>query len=633
MLQRLSIQDLAIIDHLTLDFAPGFTVLTGETGAGKSVILGALNLVLGERAGAEDIRTGCDLGVAEALFDAGRVPGVLALLREWGLLDGEDPADESPGPEEKRTEAAETAAVSRGRSAPESASHRHAADAANVELVLRREVTTQGRSRCLVNGRLVPLGQMRRIGDRLVDLHGQHQHQSLLQVEVHREILDEFGGESLGQALAAYAQLFAQRQDAVRSLRELDRDERELERRKDMLEYQIREIRSAAPLPGEDAALEEERLRLQHADALGRHTMGAHAALYEAVLGEPTVTDLLTQCEEMVGQAARLEPSLEDTGRRIAALRAETADVASVLRAYAESLENDPVRLAEVEDRVHVLRQLRRKYGATIEDVLAEAKRMETELHGLTHRDEERERLGAERARLERDLVKAADAVTALRRAAGERFARTLGRELKDLEMPDVRFEVRLASPEAACSAGVPPASGGAGVPPDDNILTWPDGRRRRLYPHGADEVEFLLSPNRGEEPRPLRRVASGGELSRIMLALKIVMRRLAQVPTLIFDEIDTGISGRTGTRIGQKMAALGEDCQVVCITHLPQIAARATAHYVVRKGVARGRTLTRVERLDAPADRALEIARLLGGQADSAIALRHAQELLAEGR
>ena len=169
-------------------------------------------------------------------------------------------------------------------------------------------------------------------------------------------------------------------------------------------------------------------------------------------------------------------------------------------------------------------------------------------------------------------------------------------------------------------------------VPPDDNVVAWPDGRRRRLHPHGADEVEFLLSPNRGEELRPLRRVASGGELSRIMLALKVVMRRLAQVPTLVFDEIDTGISGRTGTRIGEKMAALGEDCQVVCITHLPQIAARASAHFVVRKGVARGRTLTRVERLDAEGDRAVEIARLLGGQADSAIALRHARELLAEG-
>ncbi|MBN1868020.1 DNA repair protein RecN [Candidatus Sumerlaeota bacterium] len=621
MLVRLRIKNLAIIDDLTLDLSDGFTVLTGETGAGKSIILGALNLVLGERASAEDVRSGCDSAEVEALFDLSGSPQVRELLGEMGPSD-----------------ASETA-----------------------ELVVRREVSAQGRSRCLANGRLATLAQVRTIGDLLVDLHGQHQHQSLLRVELHREILDDFAGDSIAPDLNAYRALFDRYGEAMRRLRALDRDEREIERQKGILEFQVDEIRKASLEPGEDERLEEERRRLEHAESLGRSTLGATDLLYEGETQETTAADLFGQAKNLVAEAARLDPSLEPELRRLESLHSELQDVARSLRSYADSLEHDPERLAEVEDRVHLIRSLKRKYGASIEEILAEGARFAEELHALTHGREEQERLETERAELEKKMVRAAESLSAGRREAADKFSRALSRHLKDLEMPSVRFEVRLDREEAARSAGVDEVDGVDGVDEVDRVdrikrsprstastlstsstpstvsaaggahaIPFPGGATYRVHEWGVDQVEFLISPNPGEELKALRRIASGGELSRIMLALKALMSAQDQVPTLVFDEIDTGISGKTGTRVGEKMAALGERRQVVCITHLPQIAARAASHFAVRKVREKGRTLTRVERLD-PKDRVGEIARLLGGQEESALALRHARELLAQ--
>ena len=614
MLLRLHIEDLAIIDALTLDFTDGFTALTGETGAGKSIILGALNLVMGERASSDDVRTGCESAVAEALFDVSACARLRDLLAEWGLLEGDVVLP--------------TGVFGKKRPGTPNGP---------VDLVLRREIGAQGRSRCLANGRMVTLAQLRQIGDRLVDLHGQHQHQSLLRVETHREILDGFGDGEHVRALGEYRALFERYSAVVARLRSLNRDEREIERQKGVLEYQLREISEAELTPGEDAVLDEERRRLTHAEALKHNATEANDLLYEGENCPAAVADLVAQVAALAAESVRLDPSLGAVAERLEAVRAEVDDLAATLRSYAEDLEHDPERLSEIEDRLHLIRQLKRKYGGTIEEILEKAGQFERELHTLTHGREEQERLEAERAQLEREVAQAAERLSAKRRETGERFSKGLQRQLKDLEMTAVRFEVRLDREE---SGGKPLVSEDGDEAGDSrhepskagDCLLFPDGKRYRVHDYGVDLVEFLFSPNVGEALKPLRKIASGGELSRIMLGLKVLLRSQDQVPTLIFDEIDTGISGRTGTAVGEKMADLGGRYQVVCITHLPQIAARAAHHFVVRKTQQKGRTLTRVERLDT-VERQAEIARLLGGEPDSAIARRHASELLAAGK
>lgn len=575
MLTRLQIRDLAIIDKLTLDLSGGFTALTGETGAGKSIIIGAMNLVLGERASSDDVRTGCDQAVVEALFDIEGHGPLCTALSEWNL-GGE-----------------------------------------GNELVIRREISAQGRSRCLVNGRLAPLGQLKSIGDLLADLHGQHQHQSLLKVELHRVIVDAFGGADLLKGIEAFGKLYARHGEVVRRLDSLNRDEREIERQKDLLEYQVREIEEAHLDPGEDTALEEDRRRLQHADVLLQNAAAAWDLLFEGEVEAATVEEMVSRCEKLLAESARLDPSLQNLEERLAAARLELSDISSTLRSYADGLEHDPARLQEVEDRVYLIGQLKKKYGATIDEILEKKDRFEEELHELTHSREEQERLEAELGDVVKKLARAAEELSKKRKKVGDRFASGICRELKELEMPGVKFQVKLDRE--------------TGGEENARAIPFPRGKRYVIHEAGVDQVEFLISPNEGEDVKPLKKIASGGELSRIMLALKVLMRSQDQVPTLVFDEIDTGISGRTGARIGQKMSALGDHYQVICITHLPQIAVKAAEHFAVRKVKEKHRTLTRVERLNTN-DRLAEVARLLGGKADSPIARRHAKELMAEG-
>lgn len=602
MLLHLNIKDLAIIDSLNLDFGEGFTVLTGETGAGKSIIIGALNLILGERASSEDVRTGCDGALVEAVFDTAGCARVRDFLGA-SELGGE------------------------------------------AELVIRREVNSQGRNRCFINGRLAPLAQLKQLGDLLADLHGQHQHQSLLKPESHREILDAYGDcEAL---LAEYRSLYVRHGQIMERLARLNRDERETERQKGILEFQIQEIRTAQLQPGEDAALEEELKRLQHADTLERNAVAANDLLYEGETQTPTAEDLLGKVEELLAASARLDPSLSVLADRLAGARAELEEIAAEMRQYAQSLQHDPARLAEVEERLRLIRLLKRKYGATIEEIMRAGERFADDLHALTHSREEQDLLEAESASVEIQLAHAAEVLSARRAAAGKRLAEEMRAQLRELEMPAVQIEVRLdrqrsglneaafdedeggeTGPLSVSSRGRYPADAQALGGAEGRWIPFPDGNRYRIHEQGVDQIEFLISPNAGEEIRPLRKIASGGELSRIMLAVKALMAGKDQIPILVFDEIDTGISGVTGARIGDKMARLGRAQQVICITHLAQIAARANHHFAVRKGQEKRRTLTRVEQLGARG-RVEEIARLLGGDAQSPIALRHAEDLL----
>jgi DNA repair protein RecN (Recombination protein N) len=604
MLHRLSIQNLAIIDQLTLDFSSGFTALTGETGAGKSIIISALNLVLGERASSDDVRTGCALAEVEALFDVGPNSVISRFLAESNLITEEE------------------SKAARGK------------NASPLDLVIRREVSAQGKSRCFINGRLVTLSQLAALGDLLVDLHGQHQHQSLLKVELHREILDAFGGSDIQPALAVWQPLFHRYKEVMNRMHYLARSERDMERQKGILEFQIKEISEAELVPGEDERLESERQRLEHVDALRRNTAETLGLLYENESSEtPTAIDLLAQVENILSASARLDPSLETEAARLAGLSAEISDCASNLRSYEASLDADPERLAEVDDRVHLIRKLKKKYGASIEEVLEQLQKMEAEYASLTHSREEQEALEVERVALETQLVAAAENLTQKRREVAERLAKGICKHLLELEMPSVEFEARLTRETTEViqsdeddDADEAPASKSDVA--NALTLTLPDGSRCRIGEHGADFIEFLISTNRGEALKPLRKIASGGELSRIMLALKALLSGQEQIPTLVFDEIDTGISGRTGTRVGEKMERLSKECQVICITHLPQIAARAGHHFAVCKTKEKNRMLTRVMPLHHD-ERLSEIARLLGGENDSAIAREHAAELL----
>ncbi|MFH2001774.1 MAG: DNA repair protein RecN [Planctomycetota bacterium] len=587
MLHRLQIQNLAIIDALTLDFSEGFTVLTGETGAGKSIIIGALNLILGERASSDDVRTGCDSATVEALFDISALDRVRECMVALNL------------------------------------------PLAGGELVIRREISAQGRSRCLVNGCLVPLGQLRSIGDLLVDLHGQHQHQSLLKVELHREILDLFGGTPIRNALETYRELYARHSHVLSCLKNLDRDEREKARLEGLLEYQVKEINDAGLEPGEEETWIEESRRLKHADVLLGNTLSANDLLHEGEVESATVTSLLSRCAALITEAAHLDPSLEELRTRIESALSEIEDIASQVRSYSSEIEHNPQRLEEVEDRLHLIHKLKAKYGTTIQEILTERDRFEQELHALTHSREEQERLEREAAELEKEMAGAAETLSGLRRKFGDIFSDGLRAHLKELEMPSTRFQVRLVR-EAVLEGRAALDEDGDTPALSERAILFPDGKRYHVYDSGVDRVEFMISPNPGEALKPLRKIASGGELSRIMLALKLLMRSMDKIPTLVFDEIDTGISGHTGARIGDKMIQLGKEYQVICITHLPQIASKAAYHLAVTKVRQKQRTLTRVVRLDHE-QRLQEIARLLGGKTDSSIALSHAQELLQE--
>jgi DNA repair protein RecN (Recombination protein N) len=365
-------------------------------------------------------------------------------------------------------------------------------------------------------------------------------------------------------------------------------------------------------------------------DALRRNTAETLELLYENDGEIPTVVDLLGKVESVLLASARLDPSLESEASRLTALSAEISDCARSLRSYESSLDADPERLAEVDDRVHQIRKLKKKYGGSVEEVLEQLRQMEAEYASLTHSREEQEALEVERIALEKQMVTAAENLTQKRREAAERFAKGICKHLQDLEMPSVEFEARLTRETTEVIASDEDDEETPITKPDTNglALTFPNGSRCRIAEHGADFIEFLISTNRGEALKPLRKIASGGELSRIMLALKALLSGQEQIPTLVFDEIDTGISGRTGTRVGEKMERLSKECQVICITHLPQIAARAEHHFAVCKTKEKNRMLTRVMPL-RDTERQSEIARLLGGEHNSEIARQHAAELL----
>jgi len=566
MLTELRVENFAIIDHLELQFDPGLITFTGETGAGKSILMIALDMLLGSRADNTHIRSGVERASVEATFHINpkvREP-VHKILKQEDLLD--DPQ----------------------------------------HITLAREIRRSGRNIARVNGRSVTLSLVRRLGEYLVDIHGQSEHLSLLRVREHLELLDRYA--QIEEIISSYQQTFRELQSIQRELNELREREQEASRRSDLLSYQVNEIEAANLEPNEEDELLQERNRLGNAENLISLTQEALLALDEGSPENPATTDLFGQVVDALEELARLDPSQSDLSQHALSLFDGLADLNRNLRSYLDSMEFNPRRFEQVEERVSLIQSLKRKYGDTIEDILVFADEAKNELDDITHTSERIPELAAHESELFLRLGKLGQELSEKRRQAADKLVTAMEAELKDLRMSHARFKVRIQQR------------------PDPDGLPLNDGSRVSFDRTGLDQVEFLIETNPGEGLKPLIKIASGGETSRLMLALKNVLARADNIPTLVFDEIDQGIGGRVGTIVGSKLRMLALDHQVLCITHLPQLAAFGQQHFRVHKVIKGGRMITLVEPIEGE-DRIKELAQMMGEESEST--LRSAQEIL----
>ena len=555
MLRHLRVTNFAILSDVEIELGPGMNVLTGETGAGKSLIVEAVNLLRGGRASADIPRHGADEAVVEAIVDV---------------------------PEDLR---AHVVAVIEGAGLP-------LGD--NDEVFIRRVIQRGGRSRTYVNGALTTAARLAELGGLLIDLSGQHQHQGLVDAARHLDLLDAFAVTS-GGAQALVATMTAAWSELKRcsdELAALGGDERQREARVDYLTFQLEELDAAALEPGEDVSLELERVRLASVDLLQGAARGAEEILYGA---DDSARDRIAAATREIERALKTDVTLEPVARQLGEIETLIDDAADQLRTYADKLEGDPERLASLDERIALIRRLTRKHAGTLDQVIAKAAELRTELDTLTGRDARLALLGAARTSAEAAAMSAAAALTASRKKAARKLEKEVGAALTELGMGSARLTVVI----------------------EDRVLG----------PSGADRVELMLASNKGEDTRPLTQVASGGELSRIMLALKLSLRRADEVATYVFDEVDAGIGGATAGAVGALIREVAGQRQVLCVTHLPQIAAQADTHFHVEKVEVDGRTETIVRRLGASA-RKDELARMLGGDATTR-ARAHAAELL----
>ena len=560
MLLDLRIRNFAIIEEAALQFGPGLNVLSGETGAGKTIIMSALAMLLGARASPELIRVDQKEAAVEALFD---LEGDGELLRD---------AERLPGCDQR-------------------------------EMLVRRVIAEAGRSRVVINDELATVNSLAKAGAALVQIYGQHEQQSLLRPETHRQILDRYAG--LESELAEYGAAY-ERAAAIRTrLEELSRRERERTDLMELARFKLAELERAAIAPGEDEELAASRAVLGNAAKLAAAANDAHEMLYGA---QDAALDLIARAENRLGEASAIDRKLSEPLELIAAARLSLEEAAHGLRSYADRIEADPARLEAIETRLMELNRLKRKYGGTLETALETLARSRAEIAELERVEENKGRAEAELGAALEALAALAKKLSARRHRAGAELKRGMETELKALGMRSPVFEARIESCEAR-EAGFVHAGAALG-------------------PSGSDTAEFYLSPNLGQPPMALVKIASGGELSRIMLALKSLEARKRGVATLIFDEVDAGIGGAIAEVVGRKLRLLSRYHQVLCITHLPQIAAFADTHFVVEKEQRRGATRSRVNVLKA-AERAEEIARMLGGAEITDHIRRAARELL----
>ena len=550
MLELLHIENIAIIEEAEIAFRPGFNALTGETGAGKSIVIDAMSAVLGQRTSRDLIRTGASKAFVSALFS--HVDP--ALCEELGASPDE-----------------------------------------NGDLMLQREIGADGKNVCRVGGRPVTVSQLRTLGSRLVNIHGQHDGQQLLDEEQHLAYLDSFG--KVDSLLNAYTDKYNALTDIRRKMNALQMDEAEKARRMDTLQYQIGELERAKLKSGEEEELQGRRNLLRNAEKFISAVSGADYALNGGEDGSG-VLNLLRQAQDALGTVRHLDEGFNILYERLESAYSEAYDIAFSVAEQRENFDFSPNELDEVEGRLDQIYRLKKKYGATVEDMLAYLDNCRRELDDIAYAGDALARLEKDCAKAEKAARKAAEELSAARKAAGETLSQAILTELRQLDMGKIRFQVDFAE--------------------------------KPLDAAGMDQVRFLMSANLGEELKPINKIASGGELARIMLAMKNVLSEQDHVATMVFDEVDTGVSGRAAQKVAEKMARISRHKQVLCVTHLPQLAAMADTHFSVEKGEANGRTFTQVRQLDRK-QRQMELARLTGGAQVTETMLQGAEELLSQ--
>jgi len=551
MIVELTVENLAIIERAQLSLGPGFTVLTGETGAGKSLLIDAIELALGERADTELVRAGAQKASVSVVMNLAGEPHALERAQESGALMDD------------------------------------------TTLYIQREVAAKGGSQCRIGGKLAPVSTLRQLGQHLVDLHGQHDHQSLLDAERHLGFLDAWIGAPAIKLLTRVAAAHERHEEARRRLQQLRQGLRDREQRLDLLRFQQNEIEAANPQPGELEEMESQLSRLKYAEKLATASFAALEAVADQ---ENCAVDLLATAVKQLEAAIRYDASLEEVVGPMREALIQVEEASHTLRTYSENLDADPSRLDEVQARIDTLKRLRRKYGATEQEVLDFLEDVKAQLGLLEDSEASEEELSAAAARAQSDLDAVAAELTTLRKEKATEFAERTQNQLRELAMERAVFSV--------------------------------DFQPKPADAMGADQVEFFFSANAGEPARPLGKIASGGEISRVMLAIKTAMAGRAGVPTLIFDEVDTGLGGRAAATMARKLEELADHYQILVISHLPQIASRATTHFRIEKGETNGRVVTQVRRL-SERERVEEIARMLAGEQVTEGALANAREML----
>jgi len=563
MLQELSISNFAIIDDLRISFSGGLTILSGETGAGKSIIINAVNLLLGSRARAKLIRAGQETAELEALFHIKDQPGIVQIMKE----NGYDPAE---------------------------------------GLLIRRMISRKDRHRIYINGRLATIQLLNLITENLASISGQHVHQGLLKEEQQLAIIDQFGGLTL------------ERNSVYRYFHEiipLIRDLNDLKAKKDrqaehiqLLEFQKKEIQEARLTRGEDAALEQERIRLKNSEALFQTARDSIEMLYDS---QGAVVENLSLVKKSLEKAALIDSLLDSSAKRIAEIAINIEDIAEELRTYLKKIEMDESRLGVVEERLDVINKLNHKYGGTLDAVFLRLESIEQELLNLESLAEDI--AGAEKrlSSLHNKLVELTMKLSKKRKKAADILAQKVEKELASLKMPQAKFQVSFRT-----------------IPADSSNNPYLSVEKNVAHETGIDQAVFLIAPNVGEPLKPMSSIVSGGELSRVVLALKAILAQTEAVETIVFDEVDAGIGGSVAEVVGKKLAALAKHHQIICITHLPQIAKFGDHHFSISKHVSKGRTITSINCLSIP-ERINEIARMLGGEKITQATVDHAREML----
>ena len=563
MLLELNIRNIALIEKLRVEFSEGLNVMTGETGAGKSIVIDSVNLALGGRADRDLIRTGADKASVQALFDVRGNERVNALLDSWGF------------------------------------------EAEDGYLTVVRELSASGRNLCRVCGSVATLAQLKQVTSLLVELHGQHEHQELMSSSRHMSILDAFGDSVHKDKMKRVQTLYAEYMAVKNEMDELAAELRERTLTMDVLSRQLEEIRALRIKKGEDEKLEKQFRLMENAERISSGVEKAYHLIYTGSERAPSVQEALRKAASVMSGIADIDERFAEMSRRLDEMYYQAQDAGYELQDMMEGLDFDAAAFDKIGARLAALEQMKRKYGPTLDEVIDFRDASEQRLIALQSGDERMDELKGRMAEVDSQMMEACRSLTASRRILAAQFEKDVTAQLAELGMGKVRFQVRFFIPEQD---------------------------KQRLSPQGADAVEFLISPNPGEPLKPLSSTASGGELSRVMLAIKAVMADREQVGTMIFDEVDTGVSGRMAQVVGEKMASIGRSRQVIAVSHLPQIAALGNAHYLVEKTVADGRTGSSVRRLDDEG-RVYELARMVGGAGDPESGLQHARNMLQAAR